>query len=229
MFSAIPCVSESFGWQFRNISSGDRLLKLGVKSWEETPFLQLLKAHTSLVVDVDERLCMLVCDLHYKGLTLNYLHAPIHPIDGFLSSVHSDRLATLVVSMRVARCAKAKHSSYEFRLLKSTGDNKGSHVMSLSKNRNMKLHGWETVHYASEMLAVKKRPDTKALAEQSVLDGVLCKEKFKQLADESYIDRIHIYQPVVTRPDVERGRQQLIWTVTFGPKKLHLFAPNELS
>ena len=68
-----------------------------------------------------------------------------------------------------------------------TGDYNGTHVMSLSQNRNMRLQHWETVYYASEMLAVQMRPDTSAFAEQVLTDGVLTKEYFYQLTDATYI------------------------------------------
>ena len=154
---------------------------------QQSSFLQMFNATAAIVTDVKDGLCMLVCDLQKKGLPLQHVYAPIHPINGFVSSVHADRLATVVPFLRVAKSAKPKHSSYEYRLLKMTGDYNGTHVMSLSQNRNMRLQHWETVHYASEMLAVQMRPDTSAFAEQLLTDGVLRKEYFYQLTDATYI------------------------------------------
>ena len=154
---------------------------------QKTLFLQTFHASASIVIDEKDGLCMLVCDLHKNGLPLKYVHAPIHPINGFVSSVHADRLATVVPSLRVARSAKTKHSSYEYRLLKMTGDYNGTHVMSLSQRRNMRLQHWETVHYASEMLAIQMRPDMSAFAKQLMIDGVVSREYFIQLTDATYI------------------------------------------
>ena len=148
-------------------------------------FLESFNASASTVLDDQRGLCMLVCALHSHGLPLKYVHPPKHPINGFVSSVHDDRLTAVVSSMRVARSAKAEHSSFEFRLLKMNGDNRGTHVLSLSQGRKMVLQNWETVLYSSEMLAIQFRPDVRAFAKQLILDGIMSDEYFLQLTDKN--------------------------------------------
>ena len=82
---------------------------------------------------------MIVCKLHENGLRLKYVHAPRHPLNSFVSSVHADRLATVVPSLRVAWSAKSKHSSYEYRLMSMIENHNGCRVMTLNESRNMHL------------------------------------------------------------------------------------------
>ena len=116
-------------------------------------FLNVSDVNASLVVDDTLGICLLVCELHKSGLPLKYVHAPRHPMNDFISSTHADRLAPVVPSLRTVRSAKAKHSSYEYRLLNLTGDHSGSHVMTLSTAKNMHLQEWENVHYIGEFFS----------------------------------------------------------------------------
>ena len=74
---------------------------------QKSSFLRTFHACASIFIDEQDESCMLVCDLHTKGLQLKYIHAPIHSIK-FESSVHADRLATVAFSLRVVESAKAK-------------------------------------------------------------------------------------------------------------------------
>ena len=200
--ASIDCSFDSFGSDYTILNGmrGDYL--------ERFDFLKVYDVMPGLVVHETKGLCMVVCKLHDNGLRLKYVHAPRHPLNSFISSVHADRLATVVPSLRVARTAKSKHSSYEYRLLRMTGNQNGCCVMTLNESRNMHLKDWENVHYSAEFMAVQLRPDMKAFIKNLMNDGVVSPEYYEQLTN---VDK---YRKLFPYPDDEELEKTLSGATT---------------
>ena len=184
-----PCFSHSMASMYCSFGSfgSDYTLLNGMRGnyLERFDFLTVYDVIPGLVVHKNKGLCMVVYKLHENGLRLKYVHAQRHALKSFISSVHADRLATVVPSLRVARSAKSKHSSYEYRILRMIlrmiGNHNGCCVMTLNESTNMHLKEWENVHYSAEFIQL--RPDMKAFIKNQIIDGVMSPEYYEQLTN----------------------------------------------
>ena len=83
------CYSLPFHYFLSHLNCNFKSFSCGVGSFrgmrrdfmQQSSFLQTFKATAAIVIDEKDGLCMLVCDLQKKGLPLQYVYAPIHPMD----------------------------------------------------------------------------------------------------------------------------------------------------
>ena len=129
-----------------------------------TPYIHLSTFTVSASIVVESgNLQFLVCELHKNGLPLSYVHAPLHPLTGYLPSIHADRMASIQPCVRTVRSAKASYNSTAFRLHNAIGSSHGLSVTSIGCQRSWNLKHAESVHYASEVVAFRNREDVQAL------------------------------------------------------------------
>ena len=155
-------LSKEFPWFTSYRTEKDELMR-GMRDDYLIPYHHLSSFAVSAAVVIESGdLCFLVCALHKKGLPLSYVHAPLHPLTGYLPSIHADRTASIQPCVRTVRSAKASYNSTAFRLHKAIGSSHGLSVTSIGCQRSWNLKHTESVHYASEVVAFRNREDVQA-------------------------------------------------------------------
>ena len=174
-FIAVKHFLNFIDTEFTSFQASGHLHLRGIRSdfLVPTSSLRQFLVAATVRVDSEEGLVIHACSMHSKGLSLQYLHPPSHPVLSRIALIH-ERLSVVAPTISWITNIKANFANHMYQLLRSVGSYSGMSTVQLRRQTR-----WDITNdflYHAEAVTCRFRDDIETLICQWVREGKIVED-----------------------------------------------------